>query len=106
MKETKLAPWTVEEVELLNDEQVAGRVHPYTCGQCRDNLGTRFYGNDDGSTRQWIALDDLAVQTAGPVRKKLLTNKFIHRERALVATLNGWICPTCDYTQNYYVSFS
>lgn len=33
MKDTKLAPWTVEEVELLNDEQLLGKTHPYTCDQ-------------------------------------------------------------------------
>lgn len=34
------APWTQEQVESLNDFQTSGAFHPFTCGQCRDTLGT------------------------------------------------------------------
>lgn len=61
------APFTPEQVRRLNEYQHAGQFHPYTCGNCRDNLGTENGMND----------------------------------RLLVATEQGWECPTCDYTQNW-----
>lgn len=60
------APFTEAQVRSLNDYQVSGVMHPFTCGPCRDRLGIRE-GND----------------------------------RLLVATPEGWICPTCDYTQDW-----
>ncbi len=68
------APFTAEQVEALNAYQVDGWMHPFTCGPCRDTLGTI---TPDG------ALDD----------------------RLLVATVDGWVCPTCDYTQNWAHAF-
>lgn len=32
------APFTDEQVDLLNAYQRSGRFHPYTCGQCRQVL--------------------------------------------------------------------
>lgn len=65
------APFTPEQVDALNAYQRDGWMHPFTCGPCRDTLGT-----DDG-------LND----------------------RLLVATVKGWICPTCDYTQDWAHEF-
>ena len=62
-----VAPWTRQQVDALNDYQAAGWMHPFTCGHCRDTLGT-----DRG-----------------------------HNERRLVATVEGWRCPTCTYTQDW-----
>lgn len=63
------APFTDSQVQSLNLYQISGVMHPFTCGRCRDHLGTDVDGH--------------------------------HAERILVATLAGWICPTCDYTQNW-----
>lgn len=31
---------------------------------------------------------------------------FLNSERTLVATEDGWICPKCDYTQDWALSMS
>lgn len=69
------APWTPEQVMALNKYQRAGWMHPFTCGICRERLGTR---DAEGN---WVS------------------------DRELVATIKGWICPTCDYTQNWAHDF-
>lgn len=53
------APWTRAHVTWLNELQRSGKVHPWTCGNCRANL---------------------------------------------VATVRGWICPYCDYTQDWAIA--
>lgn len=66
------APFTPEQVASLNDFQKSGVMHPFTCGPCRDGApGTR---DADGN---WIS------------------------DRCLTATVAGWICETCDYTQQW-----
>lgn len=64
-----VAPFTDDQVKSLNDYQVSGVMHPFTCGGCRDRLGIR-------------------------------EGKFVN-DRLLVATPAGWVCPTCDYTQDW-----
>lgn len=64
------APWTEAEVDSLNACQQNSRYHPFTCENCRDNLGVT---NTDGTSN----------------------------DRLLVATKDGWICETCDYTQDW-----
>jgi hypothetical protein len=32
------APWTDDQVRSLNDYQASGLFHPYTCGNCREDL--------------------------------------------------------------------
>jgi hypothetical protein len=73
------APFTAEQVTTLNHYQHSGHFHPFTCGRCRDKLGTGAWPHQPYQ---------------GP-----------HDDRLLVATLNGWICPTCDYTQDWAHAF-
>lgn len=51
------APWTVEQVKMLNDYQYSGKFHEYTC------------------VDSW--------------------------HRPLLATIRGWECLDCSYTQNW-----
>jgi len=55
--------WTHEQVHNLNEYQVAGVMHPFTCGN--EHPG----------------------------------------DKELVATVRGWICTGCDYTQDWAHSF-
>ena len=78
-------PWTPEQVEALNRWQTAGYVHPFTCGVCRDR-----------DTDAYVAAIE-AARAAGepdPPRPRF-------GEHALVATADGWVCETCDYTQDW-----
>ncbi len=38
MMETTFAPWTDAQVEQLRQHQAERKMHPYTCGYCRDVL--------------------------------------------------------------------
>lgn len=71
------APWDDAQVESLNGYQRSGVGHPFTCGRCRD-----------ADTESAITRFGDLPEPARP-------------ERLLVATRNGWVCPTCDYTQDW-----
>ena len=115
MAEIITAPWTIEQVLDLNHWQRSGRVHPYTCGQCRDRLGTTFLLDETGmhvrpatdeeweqatrEAREAFEKDDPIAEILG------LKKRYTVIDHALVATVNGWICPTCDYTQDWAHAF-
>lgn len=46
MDETVHAPFSADQVDSLNLYQQEGYFHPFTCGSCRDQMGTR---DPDGS---------------------------------------------------------
>jgi len=85
-------PWPKELVDKLNKQQRDGSVHPYTCGHCRDKLGTWFLKQTDGT---------LIPEPKGYDRSGDGWKKLVCLDRELVATENGWICPTCDYKQDW-----
>lgn len=96
------APWSKDQVASLNEFQVSGAMHPFTCGYCRDNYGTRFIQQDDGTLRpetsaDWEELS--AAFDAGEASE--LIGRIVVNDRLLVATEAGWTCPTCDYTQDW-----
>ena len=72
------APWTLNQVAGLNDYQRNGYTHPFTCG-AEDR-------SDRGHTE--------AAKRRGDRDSGLLE-----------ATLAGWICPACDYTQDWAHAF-
>lgn len=67
-----IAPFTPEQVGHLNDFQKDRRFHPFTCANRGDDKH-RNYATAHGERDHGI----------------------------LVATEAGWICPCCDYTQNW-----
>lgn len=69
-------PWTQEQVDALNAYQRSGQYHPFTCGRDRGNAAHRAYADERG--------EDLGQ---------------------LVATVNGWKCPVCDYRQEWAHDF-
>lgn len=77
------APWTEEQVAALNRWQASGLMHPYTCQRCRD-----------ADTQAKVARYEAAGRP----------DRFDWRvtpEHALVATIDGWTCETCGYTQDW-----
>lgn len=87
-------PWSDELVKLLNESQYDGKHHPFTCGECRDKLGIWFVRQDDGS---------LIPEPPGYDRSGDGWKKIVCLDRELVATKDGWLCPTCGYRQNWYI---
>jgi hypothetical protein len=61
-----------EEVNALNDLQISGQIHPYTCDrrsvECEVNINPRDFSKDG----------------------------------VLIATATGWICPCGKYKQPYH----
>lgn len=70
------APFTNEEVRALNRWQSSKFVHPFTCGQ-RDLPGHKEHADKVGD----------------------------HDHGILIATQSGWICPVCDYKQDWAHAF-
>lgn len=75
------APFTDEQVEKLNKFQTNRVGHPFTCGVCRDADVEKIINT----------LDEDEIFEA------IISSS----ERKLVATNDGWICPNCDYTQDW-----
>lgn len=69
------APFTPDQVERLNlFQEKANGFHPFTCGSAKRCVEQIKIGDGEKS---------FEVSTT------------------LVATERGWICPNCDYTQNW-----
>jgi hypothetical protein len=71
------APWTKEQVAALDRWQRCDWVHPFTCGGERRDVAHLLYAEAAGHK-------DFGV---------------------LVATPDGWLCPTCNYRQNWAHEF-
>lgn len=89
MSDTIRPPWTPEQVAALNAFQRCGRVHPFTCGVCRDR-----------DTDALVAKIE-AARAAGEPDPPWKSGG----QHALVATADGWVCETCDYTQDWAHAF-
>lgn len=105
-------PWSESQVDSLNQYQVSGVMHPFTCGSCRDNLGTRFVREDDGSLREALPEDEISfpegldgIEILDWLQSQPQFNRLVLNDRLLVATPDGWTCPTCDYTQGWAHEF-
>jgi hypothetical protein len=72
-----VAPWDDATVAALNRWQAAGFVHPFTCGGERSDAVHRYYALAQGQGDRGI----------------------------LVATRDGWVCPACDYRQDWAHDF-
>ena len=70
------APWTDAQVEALNEYQTQGRFHPFTCGNDRHDA-----------------------------KHSLFAAEHNLEHGLLRATAEGWICPCCDYTQDWAHDF-
>lgn len=84
-------PWPKDVVDKLNQQQKSGEFHPYTCGNCRDKLGIYYARNKVTGEERHIGL----------LGKPVGDEEVVIHDRELVATENGWICPTCDYKQGW-----
>lgn len=76
MKPKIEAPWTDDQVSVLNQFQSGRLFHPFTCGGDRTDAAHRAYQAEHGG--------DFGQ---------------------LVADKDGWHCPVCDYRQNWAHGF-
>lgn len=119
------APFTEEQVKNLNEYQKAGRFHPYTC--CSQNLASckrkkstkeRNQKADEYLSNgiEWLKkeIKDInypldADELCDWQMANIIASKDIpytdENEGVLIATIEGWICPCGEYTQNSASSY-
>ena len=94
------SPFSKDQVDNLNSFQSSRIFHPYTCGNDGDfnHIMYEFrslYG--DRNYEEYI----IEEKNKGvPFPEAQFT------ETKLIATEGGWICPVCDYKQNWAHDFS
>ena len=89
----EIAPWSDELIEILKWYQFSGVYHPYTCGNCRDKLGTRFLRTESGELiKEPVDFNSWEGEN---------WKQVVILDRELFPTRNGWVCQTCDYKQNW-----
>ena len=74
------APFTPEQVINLNAYQKQGHFHPFTCGSAKRCVEKVTHHSHKG---------DIVWEVS----------------TTLVATEAGWVCPNCDYTQDWAWGF-
>ena len=72
-----------EVIEKLNEQQISGKYHPYTCS-----------GNGIPECKRQNSYE--ARQNGEQIPYNNET------EGVLIATENGWVCPCGKYTQDWY----
>jgi hypothetical protein len=72
------APWTEQQCDALNRFQRNGKFHPFTCA-----------GGDRTDAFHTATVANYGLSDAGQLH----------------ATLSGWICNACDYTQDWAFTF-
>ena len=89
-------PFGQKNVDKLNQYQISGKFHPYTCPNDGDDkhISYEFKSqiNSDVSYQSYID---------NQKSKGIRYPEMQFNQTNLVATKNGWICPVCDYTQNW-----
>jgi hypothetical protein len=92
-------PFTSEQVEALNKYQNEGRFHPFTCKNDGDEKHILYEFHKvylDGDYEEHIK-----KQKESGIRYP----EMEFNQTNLIATENGWICPVCDYKQNWAHNF-
>jgi len=97
------APFTDDEVNNLNDYQVSGIFHEFTCGNQGDDAHIKFefekkYKKINFETGFKIFLEEER-------RRGVNYPEAVFNSTSLIATKKGWICPVCDYKQNWAHEF-
>jgi hypothetical protein len=94
--------FTEEEVRILNEYQQAGKYHPYTCPNDGDESHIAYEYNKKFSSfpvGHVPLVYDVYLQQERD--KGIPYPEMEFTQTNLIATQKGWICPCCDYTQNW-----
>jgi len=83
------------QVEKLNEHQVSGSFHPYTCGNQGDmkHILHEFNSHHPNKNYNKYIKTEKAKGSKYP--------EIVFSSTSLIATEDGWICPVCDYKQEY-----
>lgn len=94
-----MAPFSKEQVDGLNKWQENGMMHPFTCPNDGDDAHIKheFEKNHRGENYD----EYLKAEKA----KGINYPESAFNETSLIATEKGWVCPVCDYTQNWAHDF-
>jgi len=92
-------PFTSEQVESLNKFQNEGRFHPFTCAHDGDQKHIFYEFNKEFPHKNYeeYIKEQKEIGVQFPEMSFNSTN--------LIATKEGWICPVCDYKQNWAHNF-
>lgn len=88
--------WSDEMVEAMKWYQESGVFHPYTCGNCRDKLGTRFLKTETG---ELVKEPPDYKSWEGDNWKNVVV-----LDRELTPTNDGFVCLTCGYKQKWLIT--
>lgn len=82
-----------ELVDELNKMQNEGKFHPLTCGNDGDQKHILYEFHQDYPDGDYEEYIKQQKEYGIPFPEMIFT------ETKLIATLDGWICPVCDYKQ-------
>jgi len=94
------APFNPDQVKALNAYQDEHRGHPFTC----KNDGDEAHIKHEFEKRHPDLKYERDYENYITEQKKIPNVNFPEMrftETNLVATENGWVCPVCDYKQNW-----
>lgn len=93
------APFTKDQVDKLNEYQKQGMFHPFTCKNDGNDAHIKyeFEKEHKGEDYNEYLIKEKANGINFPEMRFNQTN--------LIATENGWICPVCNYEQNWAHKF-
>lgn len=92
-------PFTKEQVKNLNSYQESGSFHPFTCINDGDELHIKYEFDKEHSGNDY---EDFLKKERS---KGINYPEMAFTETKLIATENGWICPVCNYKQNWAHTF-
>jgi len=92
-------PFTKEQVDKLNVYQKEGKMHPFTCAKDGDDAHIKYEFEKEHKGENYE--EYLKAEKA----KGINYPEMAFNQTNLIATENGWICPVCDYKQNWPHSF-
>lgn len=89
------SPFSKDQVDRLNNYQIQGMFHPFTCPDDGDDKHIKYEFNRKHSGENYEEYIENEHKKGIPYPEMEFT------ATNLVATENGWICPVCGYTQNW-----
>lgn len=91
----KQAPFTKREIEKLNEYQFSDKMHPFTCL----NQGDKAHIEHEFS--KLFRTESFEEYVKLEKSKGVAFPDAPFKQTKLIAIDKGWICPVCDYTQDW-----